>query len=535
MSKTAKLNINTDKIEIKFWVESREEFFSLLEQIKTLPGRVWNAQRKMWTCPPSRFAIEQLSGWGFDIDENLFLFLKQEQKIELPDTWPFNQLRDYQREGVAFMQTKNGRALIGDDMGLGKTLQSIAYLQLNPEIRPALVICPASLKLNWQREIQKWTKKNNSITLISGRSNTVLEKADIHIINYDIVADNLELLIKQQYKIIVIDECHQLRNYKAQRTKAVKELKKTVDKLICLSGTPIVNRPVEFFNTLNMLDPETWNSWYRYVNRYCNPESNGFGITYKGANNTEELHKILTETVMLRRLKKDVLEELPEKQISIIPVELSDRSSYRAAENNLETWLSENKGKQAAITALSEIEHLKQIAAELKLKNCIAWIEDYLESEGKLVVFATHHFVIDELKKYFGDRAVKLDGRDSLEQKQQAVDSFQNDPSIELFIGNIQASGVGITLTAASSVAFLELAWTPGDHMQCEDRIHRIGQEADSVNAFYLIAENTIEEDIMDLLDEKRQVLDAVLDGKETKQESLLGELLRRLRKDKVA
>jgi SNF2 family DNA or RNA helicase len=243
-----------------------------------------------------------------------------------------------------------------------------------------------------------------------------------------------------------------------------------------------------------------------------------------------ELHEKLTKTIMIRRLKKDVLPELPDKQYSSIPMEISNWTMYLEAQDDFIKFIRETKGLDAArkvsnAEQLTKIEALKQLAVAGKLKQAITWIEDMLDSGEKLVVFAVHKDVIDTLMEKFGDKAVKIDGSVSSINRDKAVEAFQNDEKVRLFVGNIKAAGVGLTLTAASNVAFLELPWTSSHLSQAEDRCHRIGQK-NSVNVYYLLAAGTIEEEIARLLDKKRKILDSVLDGKETEDESLLLSLM---------
>jgi len=221
---------------------------------------------------------------------------------------------------------------------------------------------------------------------------------------------------------------------------------------------------------------------------------------------------------MIRRTKDQVLEELPEKTRSLVPIEISNRREYNRVESEFLDWLEEQKGKEAAdraskVEQITKIEYLKQVAAKGKIHESINWIKDFLHSGEKLVVFATHREVIDKLFKAFGRVAVKIDGSVPVDRRQEIVEQFQTDAKIRLFIGNIQAAGVGLTLTAASNVAFLELGWTPALHDQAEDRCHRIGQK-DAVNIYYLLAEETIDERIAELLEDKRKVVDAVMSDK---------------------
>lgn len=504
-----------------------------LEKVRSLPGRKWHPEEKCWSTPLYVENLNKLIKWGYILDNHLLLF------IEKVKSEPSNVFKDvsglkgklypFQNEGVSFIDRNKGRALVADEMGLGKTVQAIGYLQLHPELRPVIIVCPASLKLNWERECHKWM--TNPDTVILKGTTPYTFNGNIIIINYDILPDWYDVLRRRDPQILITDECHYFKSNKAKRTKAVKMLSKGIPKVIALSGTPIENKPIELYNAISIIKPDLFPKQWHFIQHYCNPKYNGFGWNYNGASNITELHDILTTTIMIRRKKADVLKDLPDKIRSFIPMELCNSKEYYKAESDFIDWIKETKGKEAAkkasnAEAFSSIEALKQLAVKGKLQQAKEWIHDFLESDRKLVVFATHHFVIDELTKEFGDISVHVDGRVPLNIRQKAVDMFQTTNEVRLFIGNIEAAGVGLTLTAASDVAFLQLPWTPGKLEQATDRVHRIGQK-DSVNVYYLLANNTIEERIAKLLDNKRKVLDGVLDGKDTEQDSLLSELMK--------
>jgi SNF2 family DNA or RNA helicase len=217
---------------------------------------------------------------------------------------------------------------------------------------------------------------------------------------------------------------------------------------------------------------------------------------------------------MLRRKKEDVLKELPAKQRFSVPFELPN--GIGILQDDLD-----------GMPVIEQINLMKRMTAKAKLPQAIEWLEDMIESGNKIVAFAIHHEIIDSIMSKFPGAAVKLDGRDSQEQRNISVDRFQNDDSVRLFIGNIRAAGVGITLTKAAHAVFIELDWVPGSHIQAEDRIHRIGQ-TESVTCWYLLAADTIEEDIFDLLYRKKQVIDSVLDGKQSEDESIIGALAKK-------
>ena len=491
----------------------------LVSQIKSLDGRRWNPSGKFWTAPDNSMNRKKLDALGFSLPASKSVERKQViKKIDLSvlDNLP---LYDYQKEGVNFLQSKNGRALVADEMGLGKTIQALAWLKLNPQALPAVVVCPASLKLNWALEIKKWNI-SDSVFIANGNTANGLISADITIINYDIVKSWVDYL---NPKTVILDECHYIKNSKAQRTKAVRKLCKGKAHVIALSGTPILNKPIEMFNTLSILDNKEYRDFWGFARRYCNAKHNGFGWDFSGASKTTELHQRLTSTVMIRRLKENVLTELPAKVRSVVPLEINQRQ-YKAAHIEALKEIKEGSGAGAAV--LTEIEKLKQITVNLKLKSAIKWIEDYLEEGAKLVVFATHHQTLDRLRDHFSDISVTIDGRTSQIARQDAVERFQGDDQIRLMLGNIKAAGVGLTMTAAHATCFIEFGWTPGEHVQAEDRVHRIGQTSDSVMAYYLIAPDTIDETITSMIDTKAKVLSQVLDGKALETDSMLSELL---------
>lgn len=534
-----------------------------LEFVRGLDGRKFDMERKFWTCPISYDSIRALKNAGFAISDELNRMINTTntkmgindearitniKEIEVPGL--NGELFPFQKKGVSFIEETKGRALIGDEMGLGKTVQALAWLQLHPEKRPAVIVCPASLKLNWEQEANTWLQKPN-VQVLNGNDHTVPLIGDIIIINYDILPnmyenyfDKLGKKRKREIKrtgwvdfildinpqVVILDESHYIKNNSAIRTKGTKKLAKKTNHIIALSGTPIKNKPIEIFNTIQIVDKAVAPNFWSYAHEYCGATHNGFGWDFNGATNTEELHRKLVSTIMLRRTKNEVLKDLPDKIRSFIPISVNNRNEYEKAEDKFIEYIKDIKGSAEAEKAsnavhLAQMETLKQLAVEGKMKQCIEWISNFLDNGKKLVVFATHKKTIDHIMNAFKNQVVKIDGSVSGKERNDAVNTFQNDDKIKLFVGNIQAAGVGLTLTASSNVAFVELPWAPADVTQAEDRVHRIGQK-DAVNIYYLLAKGTIEEEIASLLDKKRKVLDAVLDGKKTEKESLLTELL---------
>lgn len=549
--------------------------------IRGIPGAKYRKDFG-WVIPVSPPNVQLLLDHGFELSDKLQRYWDSEKpkktfpKIvrkmpELKFIPGLNgELRPFQFGGVDWIEWNKGRALIADEMGLGKTVQALAWLQLHPEIRPVLIVCPASLKWNWEREIRKWLSPVPEIFIVSGTKAHPVYCPGITIINYDVMAGWRKELIDVHFRAVIMDEAHYIKTNSALRTKATKSVCKTIPYIVGLTGTPIENKPSEIFNIVNLIHPGLFKNQWEFLHRYCNAKHNGFGWTFNGATHVEELHQILTTNVMIRRLKKNVLKELPEKIYNVIPLDIDNRKEYLEAKMDFVAYMGkvfdrdvekmkqklgkefqefakqqnlsgvpaptididelnylreEKMEKVANAPVLTQIENLKQIAVRGKMKQLINWIHEFLESGEKLVVMAVHRFVIDELMEEFGKVAVKVDGGVSGKKRQDAVDVFQSSSRIKLFIGNIKAAGVGLTLTAACNIAVIELPWAPGELDQAVDRVHRISQLR-GVNVYYIVSRQTIEEEIAEMLDRKRKVLSQTLDGANVDSSTLLSEIL---------
>jgi len=535
--KLAELKNGTPVCRIEFPYNQED-----LNRVRGLRERKYYPEGKYWTCPVDVPSLELLAGWGFKLDSNLQAILDR-SKVSITDVKEIKipglkgTLRPFQNIGVSFIDAKNGRCLIADQMGLGKTITALAYLQLHKELRTAIIVVPASLKLNWLRETFNWIP-NSQAEVLTGRT-PYKTTGKILILNYDILEAWVPYLIKIKPKILIMDEVHCIKNGAAKRTKAAKKLGKVVEHIIGLSGTPVLNRPIEIYNAVSMIDPTVLGSYFVFTKRYCDAKKSIWGTNVQGASNVEELHRKLTSTVMLRRLKVNVAKDLPDKQTAFVPIELDNWAEYVYAERNFIKWVSETKGTAAAIRAsnaetLGQINALKQLAVKGKMANVISWIEEFIDSGEKLVLFCTHTATIDAIMTAFPKISVRYDGGVNQSNRDKAVTSFQTDVRIKLFVGMLDAAGnpagVGLTLTAAWSTATIEYQYTPGVHDQADDRIHRIGQKNACTN-YKLIAAGTIEEKIAALLDKKRQIVDGILDGKRTPAESLLMELIKSYQK----
>lgn len=507
----------------------------LIDGVKQLTGRLYVPQGKYWTAPALLSNVKMLQDLGFELSPAVQEIIEVEKAPVLvldPIAVPtlLKTLYSFQEAGVAFIEAMKGRCVLGDEMGLGKTIQVLAWLEINPQLRPAIIVTPATLKYNWSNEINSTLSKPAHI-ILHGKKPALIG-SDIIIINYDILGAWLKALSKIKAKVLITDEAHYYKNSAAQRTKAVKTLARLIPHFIAVTGTPIVNKPIEFYNMLKILDTEKLvPNKFAFGIRYCAAKNTGFGMDYSGSSNSIELHALLKQHFMIRRLKKDVLKELPPKTRSYIPMQIDNQQEYNVAESDFINWLKEIKGEAVARSAagaetLVQIGYLKRLAAEGKIKQIIQWVKDFLETGEKLVVFAVHRTIIQALMNEFGSIAVKIDGGTAQKKRASIVTRFQTDDSVRLFVGNIKAAGVGITLTAASNMAIIELPWSPGELIQAEDRIHRLTQD-NRVAINYLLAKGTIEEKIAALLDSKIKVLDAVLDGTVTEDSSLLTSLLK--------
>jgi len=510
---------------------------AVVAQVRCLPpGRRWVPEWKAWVCPAELDALTRLREWGFEILPDALKWEREFLQPDKPAVKPVDtvpglkgKLYPFQAAGVGFLESRGGRGLIADEMGLGKTIQALAWLQLNPSALPAVVVCPASLKGNWEAECRRWTsiKPQQLSGLVPMIPECALENNTLYIINYDILGA-WQVTMHNILRTVILDEVHYAKNSKTKRTKAVKALCKGKQHVIALSGTPIINRPAEFFTALNILAPAQFSNWWRYVQRYCDAKHNGYGWDTTGASNTDELHE-RAGSVMIRRLKADVLKDLPDKQQTTVPLTLErGQGMYDAALREAQgRWQDE---KPDPLQDITQIAHLRQAVVEDKLETCCEWIDNFLESGKKLVVWVVHHKTSDLLKERYQHKALFLDGRVDARCRSALVERFQTDSSVRMIIASIDVGGIGFTMTAAQDAAFLELPWTPGALAQAEDRIHRIGQKG-AVNIYYLIAPGTLETDMAELLAEKRKVLNAVLDGKMPEDElSILPELKRRLK-----
>jgi SWI/SNF-related matrix-associated actin-dependent regulator 1 of chromatin subfamily A len=345
---------------------------------------------------------------------------------------------------------------------------------------------------------------------------------NIWIINYDILKKHFHQLSNIHFDCIVGDEATYIKTIKAIRTKAFRALSRNINSVIMLSGTPLLSRPSELFSMLNIIDPQTWNNWWEFAKTFCDMKQTRWGIDTSGASNTEELHKRI-KRYFIRRLKSEVLDELPEKIFINVPVELEKTvaKEYDAAANSLAEYLRSFAGKQTAeinkamaAEKLTQLNILRQLCALGKIDTTKEMIENIIDSGEKVLVFSSFVAPLEELKSIFGKKAVMITGMTPAEERGDIVEKFQEDKNIQVFLGGYKSAGLGITLTAAQNFMGIDYPWNPADLQQAIDRLHRPGAKTNSVNIYQLSALGTVDEDMAEILDKKQGIFDQVIEGR---------------------
>jgi len=406
------------------------------------------------------------------------------------------------------------RFILADDMGLGKTTSTI-IAALETKVKKILIICPASLKINWQREIENYTDR--SVYIAEGKHFST--EHDFVIVNYDILKNFYDLkdkenslITKSNFELIVIDEAHYIQNGQAQRTKLVNSFVKKVDKLWLLTGTPMTSRPMNYYNLLHLIESPVAQNWMAYAIRYCQGYQFKAGNrkiwNVSGASNLEELRD-RTSRQVLRRLKTEVL-DLPDKIISPIYLRLKSKL-YEGLMGEYYDWYKNKKEESSSLTVqFSKLMKVRQVIAEEKINDTIELAQNIIDQDKKVIIFTNFTDTLQKIHSHFGKQSVYLDGSCTKPQRQYSVDQFQENDKIKVFVGNLRAAGVGITLTAGEAVIMNDLSFVPSDHDQAQDRAYRYGQK-NSVSVYYPIFENTIEGVIYDMLSKKKNIIDTVM------------------------
>lgn len=428
---------------------------------------------------------------------------------------------EHQKESIQRL-CENKKMILADDMGLGKTTSTI-IAALETGVKKILIICPASLKINWQREIQNYTERPTSI--IEGKK---WEDGDFIIINYDIIKNfhdekdkKNSIILNSRFDLVIIDEAHYIQNKQAQRTKLINDIVRNIDRLWLLTGTPITSRPINYFNLLNLIDSPVAQNWMAYVKRYCNGYQFRAGKrkvwNVSGASNLEELRD-RTLPQVLRRLKENVL-DLPDKIITPVYLRLKSRL-YEELMGDYYAWYDKGGEADSLTLQFTKLTQIRQCIAQEKVSSTIELCENIIEQDKKVIVFTNFTKTLEMVLEHFGKKAVRLDGSMSQRERQESVDKFQNDDNVKVFVGNIKAAGTGITLTAGEAVVMNDLSFLPSDHSQAEDRAYRYGQK-NNVLVYYPIFDNTIEGIIYDILKKKKNIFEIVMGDRQDSGDSV--------------
>jgi SWI/SNF-related matrix-associated actin-dependent regulator 1 of chromatin subfamily A len=428
----------------------------------------------------------------------------------------------------------NDKFILADDMGLGKTTAAV-IASLESSAKKILIVCPASLKINWEREIKNYTDRR--ILLIEGKKWG--STFDYYIINYDILknfhttdksedSEAYQLIANAGFDLAIVDEAHYISNSTAQRTKLLNDILSKIPKVWLLTGTPMTSRPINYYNLLKIVESPLTLNWQSYVFRYCAGYQFRVGNrkvwNTSGASNLDELRE-KTKNLVLRRMKTDIL-DLPEKIITPVYLELQSRFYDHELEDFIRISKENRKSESVSVT-LNRLMKLRQLIAIEKVPYTCEFIDKFVEQDKKVIVFTNFTASLDMIHEKYKKNSVILDGRMSKEKRQESVDKFQNNDKIKIFISNIKAGGVGITLTAAETVIMNDLSFVPADHSQAEDRAYRYGQK-NSVLVYYPVFENTIEIQVYNILQKKKGIIDQVMgDGEYS--DTFASELLKNL------
>jgi SWI/SNF-related matrix-associated actin-dependent regulator 1 of chromatin subfamily A len=456
--------------------------------------------------------------------------------------------KPYQIAGIQKLVEFQGRCLLADEPGLGKTLQALAYAS-GTKVSPIVTICPMSVKENWAREARMHVGWNADIAFGQKPRRVQELQHDVPhhlIINYDIVPYWVEYIKALDPMLIILDECQRIKNRQTKAYRAVRDIvlgpsvggrRWPAPYVMGLTGTPIENRPEDIWAILNLLRPDLWPNFFEFGTRHCQARIRYGRWDFSGASNLKQLNRKLVRKVMVRRRKVDVLKDLPPKSRFTVILEKDETlfKEYTYALNNFSDWLREKKGQDAVERAsramkLAQQSYLRQLCSAAKYKSALEWIRTFLESGKKLIVFGVGIEILKRLQNDLaGYNPAMITGSTPEKRRQGQVDKFQKDKTCAVFIGNVDAAGVGLTLTAASDVAFLELVYNPAKMTQAEDRADRIGQTM-PVTAHYLCLLDTVEERMAAMLQMKQGIATEAIDGESVNSFALYDHLLEQIK-----
>ena len=415
-------------------------------------------------------------------------------------------LYNFQMEGIKFGINHHCRFLLADEMGVGKTLQAISLAYIYRESWPVLVVCPGSMKYNWKGEIQTWLGlKDYRINIINSSRQKLSQEAYFYIISYDLMRNVIRKMRQMTFDFVILDEAHSIKNKDSLRAKNILPIAVRAKRLIIMTGTPLLAKPYEGYPLLYALRPDIFCYFKKFAYRYCDPQPTPMGINWSGTSNTKELHWILS-CLMVRRLKSDVLNQLPRKRRQKIEIATNEKVIHE-----LKRTRKNVKGRKGTLECYT-------LTSKAKIEGVLAYISDIIDAKEKFIVFAYHHEMLDALEKLCKEKRIdymRIDGTTKQETRYQYVNYFQLNKSCQVAILSIIAASTGITLTAAHMVIFAELTWTPSIMIQAEDRVHRIGQKSEFVDIKYLYGKETLDDFILDKLQKKLTIVSTTLDDKQ--------------------
>lgn len=543
----------------------------IVKAVKQIPAVSWNAKKHQWQAPVSsvlnviewaeKFDITtepDVAALSNEVTKRMNEFIDASRAVDAQVDIPAlrGELLPYQKAGVLYASSAK-RTFIADDMGLGKTLQSIATVEYVMDSYPCVVVCPPSLVLNWVSEWNKWLPERRVSAVTNRKDFPERGSYDVVVVGYSNIAHWEKRLAG--HRAYIFDESHYAKTPTAQRTKAAVKMAKSAHKdglVLCLTGTPVTNRPNEYASQLEILGRlKDFGGLWGFYRRYCAAYQDNFGQwNISGHSHLDELNERLRGTCYIRRTKDQVLSELPPVIHSKLLVEGSSTAmkEYVKAEKDILLYIAERarqlaleQGKPsygAAIAAMIRAEAnehlvrlsvLRKLAAKAKMEIAEEWINARIENGKKVVVAAHHRDVVDELARKYGN--LRIQGGMAVEEVEENKRRFQTE-SVEdapVIVLSIQAAKTGHTLTAAEECLFVELPWTPADVDQTYSRLHRIGQKG-SVTATYMLTSNTIDEEIYEIIEKKRSVVDAAVDGGEVDNSDLSTQMIMSLL-DKIA
>jgi SWI/SNF-related matrix-associated actin-dependent regulator 1 of chromatin subfamily A len=559
--------INEKWVRINF---SDDFSWQKVNAVKKIPGREYKPDTENWHVPlntrenATKFlsfcnnhGVEKLPDQIENMIKELREKFREEEKREKTNrklatgTKPFElekvygtargmELREYQKAAVEYIE-KNKRAIIGDHQGLGKTISAIGAVQ-HLDAYPVLCVVPAAVRSHWEKEWNTWVPRRAVKTIKSGKHTDF--RGSINIVTYSLVYKFIDKFKEKDFEALICDESHKLKNNSAKRSKAVRKISKGIPYRMLLTGTPSINQPSDIINQLKILGvfKDTFGGWMQFTDRYCDRKDSQFGQwDISGASNLDELFDRLTGNCYVRRNKdqEGILDELPAKQRSVVELDIDNRKKYENVEENLADHLREKykndeefqnqidhlskplkeahkeRHAEAKVRKAMNAEHLvkinelRQVTSQGKYKEAKKWIRNFIGSGEPLLLFAHYTDTTEALAEEFN--CPKITGSVDADRRGEIVEEFQNGKH-DLLVLNIEAGGVGITLTEASNVAFVEIPWTWAETTQAEDRVHRMGQKK-AVNVYYLLANDTIDEWMWELINKKKAITDVVNKG----------------------